>query len=702
MLRTISLLLVGLLLASPAAASSSASANVLCGFEAGVLSVAVDSPTEPVSLVVAGSEIVVKLGQEPVTCPGSPEVDTTDLVQLSDVAPQISSTIFVIDLSGGPFAPGLTDEGDGGSEIEFIVDMGPGTLDELRVVGTSNADDLALSSEGINLDRTEPVRDWDVELIEVARVRLDLGDGADIVRAGGGPNTDPFRLPMRVFGGAGADDLEGGEGSDHLHGGEGPDVLQGLGGADVLSGGAAGDTLLGGDGADLLDGGPGDDVEEGGFGDDVFDQGDASNGGDTLRGGVGDADAVSYQDRQDPVSVSDNGSPDDGAPLEGDDVGDDIEIMIGGHGDDTLIGGVTSNHLIGGGGDDELFGGAGDDQLSGGHGDDLLVGEEGRDLVSYFGAPGPMSVDLDAGTASGWGEDTLESVEDVSGGAFADTLRGDDGDNRLSGAGRNDRLIGLDGDDELRGQAGADTLLGGPGDDTLRGGAGADRLRGHAGNDLIVGGAGKDLADFAGAGRRVTVNLTRRRASGEGADTLRGIESVRGGSSADILIGDAGPNLLMGSGGPDTIRGRGGPDVLIGGGGNDRMFGGGGADLFVVGTKDDGADRLSGGPGRDEVDYRRRKRGVRIRLDARANDGYPGERDFVMRDVEVLRGGRGPDRLIADGGSDTLLGRGGDDRLEGGAGNDVLRGGAGRNVLIGGPGSDLCRPRRDRMVGCER
>ncbi|KQQ14138.1 hemolysin [Methylobacterium sp. Leaf123] len=65
--------------------------------------------------------------------------------------------------------------------------------------------------------------------------------------------------------------------------------------------------------------------------------------------------------------------------------------------------------------------------------------------------------------------------------------------------------------------------------------------------------------------------------------------------------------------------------------------------------------------------------------------------------VAYVVGGRGDDRLEADGsgnpvlgfgGDDTLVGTAGADRLFGDAGNDILRGGGGRDQLVGGAGDD--------------
>jgi hypothetical protein len=75
-------------------------------------------------------------------------------------------------------------------------------------------------------------------------------------------------------------------------------------------------------------------------------------------------------------------------------------------------------------------------------------------------------------------------------GATAATLRGNSG---------NDVLTGADANDFLYGGNGVDTLRGNGGDDYLSGGAGLDTLIGGTGNDVLIGGSGNDVFQFAGA-----------------------------------------------------------------------------------------------------------------------------------------------------------------------------------------------------------
>src|SRR6266508_2513249 len=67
------------------------------------------------------------------------------------------------------------------------------------------------------------------------------------------------------------------------------------------------------------------------------------------------------------------------------------------------------------------------------------------DMASFFGAPGPMTVDLTAGNATGDGSDTLSGVEDIDGSRFDDVITGSAGSNFLFGETGNDTLSGSDG-----------------------------------------------------------------------------------------------------------------------------------------------------------------------------------------------------------------------------------------------------------------
>ncbi len=123
---------------------------------------------------------------------------------------------------------------------------------------------------------------------------------------------------------------------------------------------------------------------------------------------------------------------------------------------------------------------------------------------------------------------------------------------------------------------------------------------------------------------------------------------------------------------PATLNGGPGKDVLLGGSGNDYLAGQGGNDKLVGRL---GADTLDGGDGVDLVEYTDRvlrNQGVSASLDGIANDGAPGEGDFILSNVENLLGGRGNDTLVGNDGPNILAGSRGADRLFGLGGNDIL------------------------------
>lgn len=206
--------------------------------------------------------------------------------------------------------------------------------------------------------------------------------------------------------------------------------------------------------------------------------------------------------------------------------------VCGGKGNDTLLGGKSNDRLRGEEGNDKLRGGGGGEQLGGGPGDDALDGGGGGgDLAWYLGAPGPVTVDLAAGTAVGEGSDTLANIEGIQ---------------------------GTDHDDTLIGNAGPNGFYAGPG------------------NDAIDGRGGEDWFHFTSG--PVTADLSSGSATGEGTDTLTGIENLRGSRFDDALTGDAGPNKLAGENGNDTVSGGDGDDTLTGDLGTDSVDGGNGTD----------------------------------------------------------------------------------------------------------------------------
>lgn len=291
-----------------------------------------------------------------------------------------------------------------------------------------------------------------------------------------------------------------------------------------------------------------------------------------------------------------------------------------------VLGTEGADILEGWGGRQTLRGLGGDDVLIPGPGTDLVDGGAGRDMVSYADAASGAVVDLGAGTARVGAEaDTLVSIEDVVGTAFADQIKGSAGANRLSG------------------------------------GAGDDWFTATGGGDAYDGGVGRDMVSYVGAPAAVTVNL----ATGQGTrgqalgDTYTGIERVTGSVFSD---------LFHGSSGADDFRGSGGDDWFVGSGG--------------------GRDVYDGGTGGDTVAYSASAAGVAASLATGTGTAGDAASDvFVF--IENLTGSSHGDTLTGDANRNTLRGMYGQDTLFGGEGNDRLEGGGSDDLLDGGGGWDV-------------
>ena len=382
-----------------------------------------------------------------------------------------------------------------------------------------------------------------------------------------------------ICGGRGNDELVGGGGNDKLSGGADTDFLNGGAGKNTVNGGAAGDWAyygrskvgvtgslaegeVTGEGTDELEsiealaGSPFDDELFGSDeGDTIF--GDAGN--DTIDGRAGLLDFISGDAGDDELIGGGGAFAFDVAYYRFAPAGVQVDLeagtATGGAGTDTLVGmeGAWGSDF-----DDELRGDQGKNPFAGSEGDDVIDGRGEFDVVIFWVSPDGVNVDLGAETAEGEGSDSLIDIEGVSGSPFGDDmLVGDEEDNYLDGYGGNDTMIGLGGN---------------------------DWLSGGAGNDHMDGGAGTyDLVEFYETAP-VTANLVTGVASGEGADTLAGIEAIFGTPQADHLTGDDGPNIFFGSEGNDFLDGAGGDDFLDGGGGEDSLLGGTGTDNCASGV----------------------------------------------------------------------------------------------------------------------
>jgi Ca2+-binding RTX toxin-like protein len=451
------------------------------------------------------------------------------------------------------------------------------------------------------------------------------------------------------------------------------DVVGNLAGKNTIVGSAAGNVLTGGNDVDVITGGAGDDRLDGRYGNDTLDGGPND---DTINGWYGN------------------------------------DKLLGKGENDTLYGDWDNDSLYGGPGTDNEYGYSGTDvfyEEGAANGNDTFHGEAGTDTLSYAGRSAPVVVTIDAVAndgAAGEQDNALKDVENLVGGAGADSLTGSELDNILDGgsgadvidggpgtdtasyAARGGRVfvkiddlpndgadadqnhIGEEGDnvknsvENVTGGAGPDELVGSDGANALSGGPGDDTLEGGTGVDSLAGDAGIDTATYAGRTTRVAVSIDAVANDGTDADTngvgeegdnvSLTVENLVGGSAHDLLVGSPGANVLHGGPGGDTLDGGLGKDVL---------------------ARDDPYDTAS---------YAGRSGRVVVRLDGLANDGADANGDGIAEEGDNVL----TDDVAGGGGNDLMVGSVEDNLLDGGPGDDLLDGADGEDRLYGNDGID--------------
>ncbi len=354
----------------------------------------------------------------------------------------------------------------------------------------------------------------------------------------------------------------------------------------------------------------------------------------------------------------------------------------GGNNNDTLTGMAGEDALQGGKGDDWLTGGAGEDYLEGGEGSDTYVfnAGDGQDSVREF-ADGSINIlrfgegllaenalaENDYGSLTIRFRDSDDSITlydyfdsetpPLAQIIFADgtvwtrdairvmALEGTDEAQDLSAFSEGSEIHAGGGDDQVQGGEGNDILYGDGGDDVLSDHAGRNILAGGMGNDILRGGDDSDTYLFN---------------AGDGQDVIR--ESFWDNEKADILrFGDG---LL-----PANARlSQSGNDLIV-------SFAG-------------SADRVT------MEEYFFREEGLIEQIvfaDGTVWD-LSDIKTMVLAgtdEAQTLTAFDEGSEIHAGGGDDTLKGSYGNDTLFGDAGDDVLSDYAGSNILAGGTGNDI-------------
>jgi len=443
-----------------------------------------------------------------------------------------------------------------------------------------------------------------------------------------------------ISGLGGNDSLLGAGGNDTINGGVGDDVLRGESGDDVLIGGTGNDTAFGGAGNDTIDltaVGPGDGSSraDGGGGNDVL-KGHATytGTGTNLNGGLGNDTIYGfglYDNRADYRFYDYDSNAERNEALVAT-LGAVGSAVLGAE-TDTLINVVN---IRGTKQADKFLGSAASEYFMPYLGADTINGGGGTDRVEYGDLASGVVVNLGTQTVQKPGAtDTLISIEDATGTAFADTM------------------IGSDGSNVFRPYSGADFVDGGAGFDTVR-------YTYTWALSLTTG---------------VTVNLATGIAvdSWGFTDTLVSIEAAQGTSFADMLTGID----LSSTGSSSQLRGLAGNDTLAAPGADQRVAADYREDPAAVRVNLAASNAVLGG----------------VNVGAhRAKDGFGGTDTLVNIQVvigstfgDILNGSERADRLYGWSGNDTLLGNDGEDSLYGGEGVDSYAGGDGYDLIIFSP-----------------
>ncbi|MFT7580389.1 MAG: Ca2+-binding RTX toxin-like protein [Myxococcota bacterium] len=533
-----------------------------------------DTKTLTLALTVAVNEVVISVPSGELAVNYNPCVDasgdplTTTSVKKIAITGTAGDDEVILDVAPGSFGGIFSVQGG------ITIDMAGGTGDEFKIRGSNSVTDRVTYGESAGDAYVDMSGDNKADvLIQNAEVFVAaLGDGNDTFTGQGGAisathltdgvtTLTAFTAVLTVNGGAGSDTITGGSGDDTLSGGDGDDTFK---------------SAVGADGADTFNGGPG-------------------------------TDTVDYSNRTGDLTVTIDGTANDGLAAETDDVEVDVEDIVGGQGDDTLTGSNVSNVIEGGDGADTLSGGPGNadctldvDSLKGDDGADIfdqgsaadcgdsMTGGAGDDTATYATRTNALTITIN-NTANDGETDELDNVrtdiEAIIGGTVADTITGSTGD------------------DVITGGLGDDILSGGSGDDTFLQGAVT------SGADVLNGGTGVDTVDYSARTADLTITTCADNAATSGnstvgdcatpndglaaeADNVINVEGIIAGSGDDNITGCELDEVLEGKAGADTIAGGGGADSIFGDDDDDVLSGGDGDDYL-----DGGADGLAGDTG---------------------------------------------------------------------------------------------------------
>jgi trimeric autotransporter adhesin len=530
-------------------------------------------------------------------------------------------------------------------------------------------------------------------------------DGNDSLDGGAGNDS--------LVGGFGEDSLTGGLGNDTLDGGDGNDIYVVDSALDIIStdtngvdtvissvnfnisnradleyitltgiaainatGNAGNNILKGNDAANTLDGRENADVMSGGKGADIY---FVDHAGDTViesltlvqGGGVDLVNAsVSFTLGTNVENLTLlTASTVDLALNDINATGNDINnVIIGNSGNNALFANEGNDTLIGNAGDDWLDGGSGIDNMSGGDGSDIYWVDNIGDITNETNALAAGGVDTVNSNVTRTLGANLENLTlfgqaniNGTGNTFANTIKGNDGNNVLDGGLGVDALIGGDG---------ADTYF----VDLATNGVGVfavASLQDVVTEDLDKGIDTLKLRGAVTLANASTITL---------GDNIENLDASLTGATKLNLTGNVLDNKLTGNAAANIIDAGDGNDTLDGGAGIDILIGGAGDDTYIVDSLAE-ASLVSDFAGSNTLNI-----GLTYTL---TNGGSFTNLNLTGAAVINGTGNSLNNTLSGNTAANNLAGLDGDDTIYGGAGADTLNGGLGADSMTGGDGNDV-------------
>ena len=617
-------------------------------------------------------------------------------------------------------------------------DILTGSSGDNIIIGNNGNDRI---SGGLGNDRLEGGNGSDTIDYSYASggITLDLGtaDGnGDITLVVGAGDTDSINSFENIIGTGQSDVLTGDSGANDINGGGGNDTLASGGGADYLHGGGGTDTISYQASANSVNldmtvtdangyatvnfsDGTFEYVQsieifrDTAFGDTFI--GDATDtyfyitdGADTIDGGGGTQDTIDYLYSGGSITLnlaSSNAIDGGGAT----DTYSNIERFYTSNYQDTVYTSTGNDWVHTRNSNDTIHGSAGDDTIDGG---------TGTDTIDYSLAIGPMNINLNTGTVTGWGTDTLSNIESVIASTYDDliTLRNASGSvdglggidtvnlsfassstmnmGSLNGSGyftlTTNRTHTIRNVENFTGTSGVDDWRGDGNANIFDGAGGNDIFRYSLGNDIYIGGTGTNTLNYTGYTVGLTTNMSVLNGNGRiditfdsiaKVDEFTQIQTFYGTDVDDDITGDSSANTIYGGSGADTIDGGAGADIIYDGAGADTINGGNDNDTIYADTANADNDSYDGGGGTGDVlSYSSATSPITFNIAGNNVSGASVGSDTIAG-FEDYRGGSNADSFYGGASGEIMRGNDGNDVFYSSNGNDTIYGGNGTDTV---------------------